>query len=221
MHKVDLHQLLIDVKDRNDSIEAQRAIITEYENNKSECDKSDFDIDKEIHILIDNKEQGYVNHQDDRGGPTCWGITQGTARYYCYSGDMRLLTKSYAVMIYKSMFYLKPGLNKVAEVDSQITRKLFDMSVIVGITYTHGIFQRALNLFNRQQKIYRDIKMDGIIGPNTIFALKSFIEFRREPGVEQMIKVLNGMEVARFFDLAEREPSQEEFFFGWISKRIS
>ncbi len=46
----------------------------------------------DIFNAILGKEGGYVNHPDDKGGPTNWGITQATARAHGYVGDMRDLT---------------------------------------------------------------------------------------------------------------------------------
>ena len=56
-------------------------------------------VDQLIDELID-REGGYVNHPADRGGPTCWGVTQQVARAYGYIGDMRALPRSTAVRIY-------------------------------------------------------------------------------------------------------------------------
>ena len=47
----------------------------------------------EIFNAILEKEGGYVNHPDDKGGPTNWGITQVTARAHGYDGDMQKLTR--------------------------------------------------------------------------------------------------------------------------------
>lgn len=42
------------------------------------------------------KEDGYVDHPSDKGGPTRWGITQTTARAHGYTGDMRNLPSNKA-----------------------------------------------------------------------------------------------------------------------------
>ncbi len=50
----------------------------------------------EIFNAILGKEGGYVNHPDDKGGPTNWGITQAVARAHGFTGDMRNLTRQQA-----------------------------------------------------------------------------------------------------------------------------
>src|SRR4051812_11797343 len=45
-----------------------------------------------IEALID-REGGYVDHPADKGGPTCFGITEAVARAQGYSGPMRQLPR--------------------------------------------------------------------------------------------------------------------------------
>ena len=45
-------------------------------------------IDQLVEALID-REGGYVNHPADRGGATCFGITEAVARAHGYGGAMR------------------------------------------------------------------------------------------------------------------------------------
>src|SRR5690349_1456205 len=58
-----------------------------------------FDVDRLIDALID-REGGYVNHPADKGGPTCFGITEAVARAHGYRGAMRDLPRDEAVGIY-------------------------------------------------------------------------------------------------------------------------
>ena len=52
------------------------------------------DADALIDAVID-REGRYVNHPADRGGPTCWGITQAVARAEGYAGSMRDLPRAF------------------------------------------------------------------------------------------------------------------------------
>ena len=62
----------------------------------------------EIFNAILEKEGGYVNHADDRGGPTNWGITQVTARAHGYDGDMQKLTRQQALDILNADYWIAP-----------------------------------------------------------------------------------------------------------------
>ena len=64
----------------------------------------------EIFNAILEKEGGYVNHPDDKGGPTNWGITQVTARAHGYDGDMQKLTRQQALDILNADYWARHGL---------------------------------------------------------------------------------------------------------------
>ena len=51
-----------------------------------------FEVDALIDGLIE-REGGYVNHPADKGGPTCFGITEAVARAHGYAGAMRSLPR--------------------------------------------------------------------------------------------------------------------------------
>lgn len=52
----------------------------------------------DIFNSILGKEGGYVNHPNDKGGPTNWGITQATARAHGYTGARESMTKLKAIL---------------------------------------------------------------------------------------------------------------------------
>lgn len=58
------------------------------------------------------KEDGYVDHPSDKGGPTRWGITQTTARAHGYTGDMRNPPRETAKQILLSDYWTGPGLTR-------------------------------------------------------------------------------------------------------------
>ena len=80
------------------------------------------DVDGLIDALIE-REGGYVDHPADKGGPTCFGITQAVARAHGYAGPMRQLPRSEAVAIYRRLYWLRPRLDEVAEAQRPARRR--------------------------------------------------------------------------------------------------
>ena len=60
------------------------------------------------------REGGYVADPADRGGATCWGITERVARQQGYAGPMRDLPKAEATAIYRRLYWWRPKLDRVA-----------------------------------------------------------------------------------------------------------
>lgn len=86
----------------------------------------------DIFNTILGKEGGYVNHPDDKGGPTNWGITQATARAHGYTGDMRNLTREQALAILEADYWYGPRFDQVAAVSPVIATELCDTGVNMG-----------------------------------------------------------------------------------------
>ena len=89
------------------------------------------DIDQLIDSLID-REGGYVNHPADKGGPTCFGVTEAVARAHGYSGPMRYLPRSEAAAIYRRIYWLRPRFDEVARRSAALAAELFDTGVNMG-----------------------------------------------------------------------------------------
>lgn len=75
---------------------------------------------------------GYVNHADDRGGETNFGITVSVAKAAGWTGPMRDLPRTLAIDIYRRRYWTKPGLDKVATVMPGVAAELFDTGVNMG-----------------------------------------------------------------------------------------
>ncbi|EPZ7239204.1 glycoside hydrolase family 108 protein [Citrobacter freundii] len=167
------------------------------------------------------KEGGYVNHTNDKGGPTNWGITQATARAHGYTGDMRNLTRQQAMDIYEADYWYGPRFDQVATVSPSIAAELCDTGVNMGPSVQVKWFQRWLNAFNDQQKLYPDLIVDGQIGPRSISALKSFLAKRGSEGESVLLCALNCSQGQRYLELAEQRPANESFVYGWVRERVS
>ena len=90
-----------------------------------------FDVGTLIDGLIE-REGGYVNHPADKGGPTCFGITEAVARAHGYSGVMRNLPRHEAAAIYRRLYWLRPRFDQLAKRSERIAAELFDTGVNMG-----------------------------------------------------------------------------------------
>lgn len=177
------------------------------------------DADALIEEVI-GREGGYSNHPADRGGPTRWGITERVARAHGYDGPMRLLPRHVAASIYRRIYWLRPGLDRVGELAPRIAAELFDTGVNMGPGVASGFLQRALNALNRGASDYPDIAVDRKIGPQTLAALAGFIARRGEIGETVLLKALEALQGERYLSLAEQRPGNEAFLYGWLANRL-
>lgn len=166
------------------------------------------------------KEQGFVDHPDDRGGPTCWGITVAVARANGWTGPMQELPLTLARSIYLKRYIVKPAFDKVAVVHADIASELIDTGVNMGPTRAAEMLQRALNAFNGNGSRYADLFVDGAIGEVTLEAMRKYLRWRGDEGAKVMVCALNVLQGGRYFDIAENNPSQESFMYGWIRSRV-
>ncbi|MFL1539109.1 glycoside hydrolase family 108 protein [Acinetobacter baumannii] len=167
------------------------------------------------------REGGYVNNPADRGGATKYGITQAVARENGYKGNMKDLPLDVAKAIYRKQYWIEPRFDQVNTISSAVAEELLDTGVNCGTGFAKPLLQRALNLLNNQGKAgYADLKVDGVYGSNTLGALKTYLAKRGKEGEKVLVRVLNIMQGQRYIEICERNKSQEQFFYGWISNRV-
>ena len=177
------------------------------------------DVLKLIDAVID-REGGYVNHPADRGGPTCWGITEAVARTNGYQGNMRNLPREQAAEIYRKLYWTRPGFDKIAARAPILAAEMFDTGINMGTGTAAGFLQRALNALNQSARDYPDIAVDNAVGPRTLTALDGFIRVRGRAAEGVLVKAVEALQGERYISLAERKPSQEAFVYGWLANRI-
>ena len=177
-------------------------------------------VDSLIDGLIE-REGGYANHPADKGGPTCFGITEAVARAHGYSGAMRDLPREEAEAIYKRLYWLRPRFDAVAERSQRLAAELFDTGVNMGPAVAVTFLQRALTALNRNGADYPDLVPDGRIAERTLAALDSFLKLRgRRSGETVLLRALEALQGERYLRLAERRPANEAFLYGWLANRI-
>jgi lysozyme family protein len=172
-----------------------------------------------IDALIE-REGGYVDNPNDKGGKTCWGITEAVARRNGYAGDMRDLPRQFAAALYERRYVVEPGFAKVVVLAPRVAEELVDTGVNMGPSLPAHWLQRILNALNRQKRDYPDINVDGQIGPGTIAALKALLAQRGGDGEVVMLRMLNALQAVRYLELTEARETQEDFLFGWINNRV-
>jgi len=176
-------------------------------------------VDGLIDAIID-REGGYVNHPADKGGPTCFGITEAVARAHGYAGAMRAMPRSDAVDIYLRLYWLRPRFDEVARRSGRLAEELFDTGVNMGPAVSVTFLQRALTALNRNAKDYPDLTPDGRIGQATLAALDTFLASRGADGEVVLLRALEALQGERYLRLAERRPANEAFLYGWLANRV-
>jgi lysozyme family protein len=177
------------------------------------------DVDALVEGLIE-REGGYVANPADKGGPTCFGITEAVARANGYRGDMRVLPRQEAAAIYKRLYWLRPRFDEVARRSARVAAELFDTGANMGPAVATTFLQRALTALNRNAKDYPDLVPDGRVGTRTLAALDAFLRIRGQSGETVLMRALEALQGERYLRLAERRPANEAFLYGWLANRI-
>lgn len=178
----------------------------------------------DINALLEDlleKEGGYVDHPDDRGGATNFGITISVARAAGWQGSMRDLPRAMALAIYRRRYWAQPGFEAVAAIMPGVAAELFDTGVNMGPSVAAMFLQRSLNALNRQGRDWPDLVVDGAIGTASLAALRGLRQVRGLAGEAVLLKALNALQGARYIEIAEARPRNESFVFGWLSSRVA
>lgn len=104
-------------------------------------------------------EGGFVDHPEDPGGATRWGITQRIARKHGYTGDMRNFPVEEARRIARAEYWDKV---RADDVPDALRFDLFDGAYNSGPPQAIKWLQRAAGADD-----------DGMIGPKTLTAVRA------------------------------------------------
>lgn len=126
-----------------------------------------------IEQVIQN-EGGYINHKADPGGATKYGVSlrfmKSLGLYGDFNGDGKVNGEDVKIMslrdakeIYRRMWWDKHCYGDIKNLE--IATKVLDMAVNIGSFNAHKILQQSL------VDSGSDIKVDGLIGPRTIYAI--------------------------------------------------
>jgi lysozyme family protein len=132
---------------------------------------------------------------------------------------MAALPREAAIAIYRRRYWLAPGLDRIARLDVPLAERLLDLGINMGPPTGIRFLQRALNVLNRQQAAFADIAADGAFGAATEAALASFLRGRGADGALVLRGMIIAQQAVRYIEIAEHDPSLEEFEFGWQLNR--
>ena len=169
-------------------------------------------VDEIIEVIL-RHEGGYVDHKNDRGGATNWGITIGTYSQWlgrdATKDEVRNMDRETAITIYKQKYYYGPGINGIPH---PVQAQVFDIGVNSGPKRGIKMIQRVVNLAG-----FGPMGTDGIIGPQSVRAITKAQDkmgnYFNNALVEERIKFYNG--------IVERNSSQKVFIRGWLKRAKS
>ena len=142
------------------------------------------------------REGGYVNHPNDPGGETNYGIAKKSHP----KEDIKNLTKERAMEIYHEEYWMP---SKAPYLPHSIQETFFDMVVNMGQSRAVKILQKACN--SKNCSLY----VDGKIGKMTIAAAKKI-----DPSRLKVYRILF------YADLVRRKPHLKTFIVGWIRRAM-
>jgi len=185
-------------------------------------------------------EGGYSNDPKDLGGETWKGVARKMHPQwpgFAIIDETRANTNKdqfvHALSVDEELdqlvhaFYKAEFWDKLCgdNIDNQeVANELFDTAVNQGLKTASLQFQEALNLLNNNQKHYSDIDEDGGIGNDTLKAFRAYMLTANFPGrsvdrnVKTIVKLMNGLQCARYAEICEKNPDQETFFYGWVNR---
>jgi lysozyme family protein len=160
--------------------------------------------DKDLNTWFDaiefvlKHEGGLVDHPDDPGGLTNFGISKRSFPEL----DIRNLTEEDAMQIYYKKYWLRYRIN---ELPPYIRKIIFDGVVNMG----GGMIKVLQRTTNRKGA---NLKIDGRIGRKTISAVRYY-----KPELSRV----KAYRVRHYVDLIRRNPKLESFYYGWWNRTLA
>lgn len=152
------------------------------------------------HIL--RHEGGYVNHPNDPGGETKYGITKRTYPHL----DIRRLTEAQAIEIYYRDWWLKRGYDHLPD---GVGEKILDVSINTGHKRAIITLQRAVS------RLGYETEDDGLMGSHTLKMVGRAVE--RE-GNAAVVQAICERQAAFYRYLARKNGRFKVFLRGWLRR---
>lgn len=156
------------------------------------------------------REGGFVDHPDDKGGPTNFGITLRTLAASrgtdVTRDDVRRMLEAEAKGIYETRYFTKPRINQLP---AELQPIIFDMGVNHGPGTAIKLLQEVLTAAGHA------CSLDGGIGNETITTANSALAAL---GRKVLINKLVDRRVELFKAIVAKDASQAVFLKGWLNR---
>jgi lysozyme family protein len=169
---------------------------------------------------IVRREGGYVDDTDDPGGATKFGVTIHTLRALGLdldgdgavdARDVQLLSRAHAIEIFVEQYFQR---RRIAMLPEALWPSVFDMYVNAGSNAVR-ILQRLL------REMGQDIRVDGVIGPQT--ARAAHLALAEAP--EHLVDAYGIARRNYYYAIGDRRPASRKFARrrdggkgGWIMR---
>jgi lysozyme family protein len=168
---------------------------------------------RSVEQMIDDvirREGGYVDHPQDRGGPTKFGITQSTLSRHlgrpASAEEVRGLERTLAAAIYRRHYYEAPGIDALP---ARIQPFVFDAAVNHGPGRAIRFVQQVCDAAG-----FGPLAVDGQCGPRTRQAAAAADRAMGDWLLAALVEERRNFYLA----LVERDPGQRVFLRGWLNR---
>lgn len=177
-------------------------------------------IDEMLDTILKH-EGGFVNHPNDRGGATNFGVT--IKEYGEWIGrpatiqDMRNMKREEARDIFRKKYYTKPGIDQL--VPAELQPIVFDACVLYGPKRAIIFLQKIVNEFGTASKTDDwETDLDGVLGPHTRKLIK---EISDKYGWKAVNNAYVEERIQFCQAIVRNRPSQKVFLKGWTNRANS
>lgn len=187
--------------------------------------------------LLSASEGGYSNNPNDTGGETYRGVARnyfpawsgwtyidrtkteglhGAPHLETLLPDQNARLNQSVRDFYKQNFWNRFRGDDIPDSFQIIAAELLDVSVNCGVHTAVSFLQQALNVLNQNGKFYPDVEIDGVLGNETLGILR--VSRQEENDARLLHKVMNILQGYRYIQIMQKNPSQETFARGWLSR---
>lgn len=168
----------------------------------------------------------YSNDPNDFGGETYKGISRNYHPLWegwvfidskkIYPDFINILKsidiEPYVKIFYQEEFWDKLGLDNI--IYQEVADELFDTGVNMGWEKAAKFFQKSINLLNRNETLYSDIPVDGMLGRMSLNAFNSL----PKKDISILLKMLNVMQGSHYISQMKKNQEQEDYARGWFNR---